>query len=447
MVDDSDEHSKPDGCEKESEPSLLSILIPAYNERTTLSKCVQRVLAAPLPGNLGREIILVDDCSTDGTDVVIKDLTAAHPGIVRAFRQEHNRGKGAALRRAIQEMKGDYAIFQDADLEYDPNEYHHVLAPILENEADVVYGSRFASSPRRRVLNFHHQVGNKLLTFLSNFATGLNLTDIETCYKAFRGEILRTIPIRSNRFGIEPEITAKIARRSLVVYEVSISYYGRTYAEGKKIGWKDGLSAIYTILKYRVLNDSYEERYGSAVLEKLSGAQRFNEWVVSVISTHVGNHILEIGSGLVTLILVLGFLLPSMYAGSKNIGTRTLLTLEPNSRFARQEASIGHFAEHARSLIGRDDKTVNLTTERNLEDVELEYHLSFIPYQTNSLQVIDPKRSAEKNKEAIATAGIRYFIFINFPWRKPLLDAVISTGAVTVVLNEHGNLLLRTNLP
>jgi 2-polyprenyl-3-methyl-5-hydroxy-6-metoxy-1,4-benzoquinol methylase len=207
-------------------------------------------------------------------------------------------GKGAAIRRAIAEMTGAITIFQDADLEYDPNEYGILLQPILEGVADVVYGSRFAPRTMRRVFNYHHAIGNKFLTCLSNVTTGLDLTDMETCYKAFRADVLKTIPLRSNRFGIEPEITAKIAKRYCSVYEVPISYRGRTYDEGKKINWKDGLAAIFTIFKYFIKDDCFEEQYGTAILHSLSHARRFNRWTVRLLRPYLGMRILEIGSGI-----------------------------------------------------------------------------------------------------------------------------------------------------
>ncbi len=238
-------------------PVLFSILIPVYNEEAYLATVVEKVLAAPLPDGVERELVLVDDCSTDGTPRVVAELTARYPAQIRAFRQPVNKGKGAAIRRAIREMNGDFAIVQDADLEYDPNEYSLLLAPLLDGRADVVYGSRFARRETQKVLNYRHKLGNLLLTHLSNLTTNLDLTDMETCYKAFRAAALKSIPLRSNRFGIEPEITAKIARRGWTVYEVPISYNGRRYSEGKKIGWKDGISAIKTIIQYWFVDDSY----------------------------------------------------------------------------------------------------------------------------------------------------------------------------------------------
>lgn len=278
--------------------NVLSILVPVYNERAYLRKCIEKVMAVELPRELTKEIVIVDDASTDGTDKVVGELVDKYPETIRSFRQEVNQGKGAAIRRAINEMTGEYAIFQDADLEYDPEDYKIILQPILEGSADVVYGSRFASRTMRRVFNYHHALGNKFLTILSNLTTGLDLTDMETCYKAFRADLLKTIPFRSNRFGIEPEITAKISKRGCVVYEVPISYRGRGYAEGKKIGWKDGFQAISTILKYWVVDDCYNERYAESILSDIAAARRFLKWMVSSIEPFMGTRVVEISAGI-----------------------------------------------------------------------------------------------------------------------------------------------------
>ena len=228
----------------------LSIVMPIYNEEQTLAECVRRVLAVDLP--LEREIILVDDASTDGSGKVIQEICREHDSAaIKAITHRRNQGKGAALRSGFAEVAGDVAVVQDADLEYDPNEYRRLLKPILEGRADVVYGSRFSGSAERRVLFYWHAVGNKFLTRLSNMCTNLNLTDMETCYKAFRREVIERLDIKSNRFGVEPEMTAKIAKAGWRVYEIGISYSGRTYAEGKKINWKDGVQAIFTIIRFR----------------------------------------------------------------------------------------------------------------------------------------------------------------------------------------------------
>lgn len=231
----------------------LSILIPAYNEEKTIQVILQKVMEVELRDNISKEIVIVNDCSKDRTVDKVQEFMAAHPELdIRLFSQEVNMGKGAAINRAIKECSGDYLIVQDADLEYDPDEYNLLLKPVFMDNADVVYGSRFMGHHPHRILFFWHSIGNRFLTRLSNMMTNLNLTDMETCYKLIRSDIAKKINIRERRFGIEPEITAKIARmKPIRIYEVGISYYGRTYEEGKKIGWKDGFRAIFCIFKYR----------------------------------------------------------------------------------------------------------------------------------------------------------------------------------------------------
>jgi glycosyltransferase involved in cell wall biosynthesis len=225
----------------------LSVVMPVYNERQTLRAVVERVLAVPLE----IELICIDDGSRDGSREILNELKTQYPAL-RPFLQPKNMGKGAALRRGIQEATGDFVVIQDADLEYDPTDYPALLEPLIQGKADVVYGSRFLGSQPHRVLYFWHSVGNRLLTLLSNCLTNINLSDMETCYKVFRREVIQSIPIEENRFGFEPEITVKVAKRRLRIYEVGISYWGRTYEEGKKIGWKDGFRALWCLLKYSI---------------------------------------------------------------------------------------------------------------------------------------------------------------------------------------------------
>jgi glycosyltransferase involved in cell wall biosynthesis len=232
----------------------LSIVVPTYNEGKTIHKILDKIRDAVLINGIEKEVIVVNDCSKDDTETQILAYQTANPALnIQYFKHEVNQGKGAALRTGIGRASGDYLIIQDADLEYDPKEYNLLLQPVIDGVADVVYGSRFMGGNPHRILFFWHTIGNKFLTFLSNMLTNLNLTDMETCYKLFDTQMIQRIRLRENRFGFEPEVTAKISRiPNIRIYEVGISYYGRSYAEGKKINWKDGLRAIYCILKYNI---------------------------------------------------------------------------------------------------------------------------------------------------------------------------------------------------
>ena len=232
----------------------LSIVIPAFNEENTILDIINKVESVKLNSDVKKELIIINDCSTDLTEDLINRYIKENPEVTIVYlRHEKNKGKGAALNTGFSVATGDFVIVQDADLEYDPNEYNDLLKPILDGFADVVYGSRFKGSKPHRALFFWHTIGNKFLTFLSNVFSNLNLTDMETCYKMFKREIIQSLTIKENRFGIEPEITAKVAKnKEIRIYEVGISYYGRTYEEGKKIGWKDGFRAIYCIFKYNL---------------------------------------------------------------------------------------------------------------------------------------------------------------------------------------------------
>jgi glycosyltransferase involved in cell wall biosynthesis len=279
-------------------PQTLSILIPLYNEEEFVGTLLERVLAAPLPDGIQREIIVVDDGSKDDSVEVVRAMVEALPEAgIRLICHERNRGKGAAIRTAIAAATGTFSVIQDADLEYDPREIAKLLGPLLNGDADVVYGSRFMAGGERRVLYFWHSLANHILTTLCNIVSDLNLTDMETCYKAFRTSFIKTIPIQNDRFGIEPELTVKFARRKARIYETPITYHGRTYEEGKKIGAKDAFEALWVILRSRFTSKIHTDP-GHEFLDALSVAPKFNRWMADTIKPYTGNRLLEIGSGM-----------------------------------------------------------------------------------------------------------------------------------------------------
>jgi glycosyltransferase involved in cell wall biosynthesis len=283
----------------------LSVIIPAYNERSTIAEVIRRVCDVPLD----KELIIVDDGSTDGTVGELQQFALTGPGQVgtrtgrsgatnelRLIIHNPNQGKGASIIDGIAASTGDLILIQDADLEYDPAEYPKLVQPILEGRADVVYGTRFAGSTRR-VLFFWHSVGNRFLTFVSNMFTNLDLTDMETCYKVFRADVVKSMPLRSRRFGIEPELTAKLARKRARIYEVPITYAGRSYFEGKKIGWRDGVVAIWTILKYALIDDLENTDPAYRALQQMESLRRYNAWLWEKVQPFVGDRVLEVGAG------------------------------------------------------------------------------------------------------------------------------------------------------
>src|SRR3954454_6619982 len=274
---------------------LLSILMPVYNEARTLRTIVGRVLASPV--GLPMELVCVDDGRRDASPQILEALAAADPRI-RVFRQPRNMGKGAAIIAAIGHMRGDIGLIQDADLEYDPADYPALVAPIVQGKADAVFGSRFASASQRKILLYWHGVANKTLTWLTNILNDINLTDMETCYKAVRADVLKQTPLYSQRFGIEPELTTKLAQWNIRLYEVPISYHGRSVAEGKKIGWKDAISAVWTLFKYRFVDDRFTTHDGYYVLQSMRRARGLNRWILAQFRDYVGARVLEAGAGI-----------------------------------------------------------------------------------------------------------------------------------------------------
>jgi glycosyltransferase involved in cell wall biosynthesis len=276
--------------------SKLSVIIPCFNERTTIQEIVRRVLDVDLHP-IEMELVLVDDGSTDGSAEVIRKLAQTDPKI-RVVTHPKNHGKGAAVRSAQSVCTGDYVVIQDADLEYDPNNYPLLLAPLLEGHADAVYGSRFAGGRTRRVLLYSHEIGNRFLTALSNFATDFNLTDMSTGAKVFRGDLFRSIPICCNGFGFEPEITAKLARLDCRLYEVPIDYYGRSYLSGKKVRWKDGVLMALSIIRFRLSDGLKGVDEGLETLQSMRWAHRYNRWLIGRIAPFIGDRVLEAGAGI-----------------------------------------------------------------------------------------------------------------------------------------------------
>jgi glycosyltransferase involved in cell wall biosynthesis len=346
----------------------VSILVPLYNEEEFVATLLARVIAAPLPEGFEREIIVADDGSTDSSVEEVEAVAERNPGIIRLLKTTRNQGKGAALRRAIAEARGDFSIIQDADLEYNPNEYLKLLAPLVDGRADAVFGSRFVTSGERRVLYFWHSLANHLLTGMCNIFADLNLTDMETCYKAFRTSLLQSIPLRSQRFGFEPEITIKLAKRQARIYETPISYSGRTYDEGKKIGLKDAFEAFWVILKTSLSRDIYVAK-DKDILDAFADATNFNRWMADTIQPYIGRRVLEIGAGI-------GNLTRQLLPGRKRyvatdidrehldrLGNR--LSNRPNLEIAELNAA---FPENHKPFHGQMDTVICLNVLEHIED-------------------------------------------------------------------------------
>jgi len=348
--------------------SSVSILIPLYNEEEFIQTLLQRVVDAPYPPGVEFEIIVVNDCSTDGSSEAVQDFIGRVNARIRLVHHEHNQGKGAAIRTAIGLALGEFSLIQDADLEYDPNEYPRLLQPLLDGKADAVFGSRFLISGERRVLYFWHSLANQILTLVCNIAADINLTDMETCYKAFRTSLVKTIPLRSNRFGIEPELTIKLARRQARIYETPISYYGRTYAEGKKIGLKDAFDAFWVMFKARFTSELYSDP-GLDILDALSYAPNFNVWMADVINPYLGERVLEIGAGIGNLTRPLSN--RKKYYAATDIGPEHLEALR--SRFAHRsnmefrECDV-QLHDHVSHFAGRIDTIVCLNVLEHVPD-------------------------------------------------------------------------------
>ena len=386
-------------------PVRLSVVMPVYNERRLVEEVVMQVLAFSHSLISEVELIIVDDGSTDGTREVLARL-ARDEARIKLFEQPRNMGKGAALRRGIQEATGELTIIQDADLEYDPADYGRMLDPFFSGQADAVYGSRFAASEYRRVLYFWHTLGNRFITMLSNFMTDMNFTDIETCYKMVRTRLLRSIPIRSNDFSFEPEITAKLAKRGAVMYEVPIRYRGRTYAEGKKIRARHGFTALHAIIKWRLIDDLYhEDGYGAHILGSLARVQRFNRWMANTIDSHLGERILEIGAGIGNLTI---HLLPREHYVATDVDSSYLEYL--------REMAMGRPGVEVEQLDILDDQAF----VRHAGEFDTIVCLNVLEH------VADPERGLRNLRTALAPGGKAILLVPQGQWLYSTLDDAVD---------------------
>jgi SAM-dependent methyltransferase len=366
----------------------LSVLMPVYNEARTLRTIVRRVLDAPIEGDL--EIVAVDDGSTDRSFGVLEELAGSDDRIV-VLRHPVNRGKGAAIRTAIARMTGDIGVVQDSDLEYDPAEFPKLLKPILDDRADAVFGSRFAASPERRVLLYWHSLGNRILTWFANVLNDLNLTDMETCYKAVRADVLKELRLRSERFGIEPEMTTRLAQSGARIYEVPISYHGRTYAEGKQIGWRDGMEAMWLLFKFRFIDTRATRDVARATLESLGRSPQIARWTIDQFDGAMGDRVLEAGSGT-------GNLTPLL------LDRERIITLDIEKSYARR---LGHrygHLENFTSIVGDlEDPEVFV----KLEDEDLDTVLC-----VNVLEHLDKPEVAVAGFHRVLRPGGRALILV-----------------------------------
>jgi len=368
----------------------LSILVPLYNEEEFVATLLERVIAAPLPEGFEREIIIADDGSTDGSVEEVESVAARFPGMIRLLNAGRNQGKGAAIRRAVAEARGDLAIIQDADLEYDPQEYGRLLGPLIDGRADAVYGSRFVVARERRVLYFWHSLANHLLTGMCNVVADLNLTDMETCYKAFRTSLLRSIPIRSNRFGFEPEITIKLAKRQARIYETPINYNGRTYQEGKKIGILDAFEAFWVILRFALSSDIYVDK-DKDILDAFSDAPNFNRWMADTIQPYIGRSVLEIGAG---------------------IGNLTRLLVARRKRYVATDLEPEHLERLRSRLMGRPHlETAQLDAARPEDHVAFHGQMDTVVC-LNVVEHIQDDLGALRNIRALLQEGGRAVILV-----------------------------------
>lgn len=370
--------------------SSVSILIPLYNEEEFIQTLLERVVRAPYPAGVEFEIIVVNDCSTDGSSEAVQDFMSRSTAPVRLVHHEKNRGKGAAIQTAIQFAQGEFSLIQDADLEYDPNEYPKLLGPLLAGKADAVFGSRFLVAGERRVLYFWHSLANRILTLVCNIAADVNLTDMETCYKAFRTSLVKTIPLSSQRFGIEPELTIKLARRRARIYETPISYHGRTYEEGKKIGLKDAFEAFWVMFQARFTRKLYTDP-GLEILDALSLAPQFNKWMADTIAPFLGERVLEIG------------------AGTGNL-TRHLASRK--AYYAASDLGIEHLSALHNRFQHRPNIEVRQCDVRNAEDVGYFQGKVDTVVCLNVLEHVDGAEEAMRNIYNVLPAGGRAVVLV-----------------------------------